>query len=96
MTATQVGVENAACLLFLMVNLSAKLLRETRENCLGINDLKSQYRGVKYALETIKLIEPKAEIILIEEVKKWTQNAKQNLAKLLFTCLSLRKLFKFD
>lgn len=70
MTTTQVGVENAACLSFLMVNLSAKLLRETRENCLGINDLKSQYRGVKYALETIKLIEPKAEIILIEEVKK--------------------------
>jgi putative transposase len=69
MTTTEVGVENAANLSFLMVNLSAKLLKEQAANCIGINDLKSQYRGVKYALETIKLVQPKAEMILIEKVK---------------------------
>lgn len=69
MTTTETGVENAANLSFLMVNLSAKLLKDRGENCIGINDLKSQYRGVKYALETIKMVQPKAEIILIEKVK---------------------------
>jgi len=68
MTRTELGVENAANMSFLMVNLSAKLLNERAANCVGINDLKSLSRGVKYALETIKLIEPKAEMILIEKV----------------------------
>ncbi len=68
MTTTETGVENAANLSFLMVNLSAKLLEQRQGKCVGINDLKSQYRGIKYALETIKLIEPKAEMILIEKV----------------------------
>lgn len=70
MTTTKAGVENAANLSFLMVNLSAKLLKESNGKCVGINDLKSQFRGIKYALETIKLIEPKAERILIEKVKE--------------------------
>lgn len=69
-TTTEVGVENAANLSFLMVNVSAKLLKTEGANCVGINDLKSQFRGVKYALETIKLIQPKAEMILIEKVKE--------------------------
>lgn len=70
MTTTQIGVENAANLSFMMVNLSSKLLNEQGEKCIGINDLKSQFRGIKYALETLKLIEPKAEMILIERVKE--------------------------
>ena len=70
MTTTEVGVENAANLSFLMVSLSAKLLKEKADRCLGINDLKAQYRGAKYAVETIKLIQPKAERILIEKVKQ--------------------------
>ena len=70
MNQTETGVENAASLSFLMVLLSAKLLKERAGNCLGINDLKSHYRGIKYALETIKLVEPKAERILIEKVKQ--------------------------
>ena len=61
MNTTEVGVENAANMAFLMVNLSAKLLKEKERNCVGINDLKSQYRGIFYALETLKLVEPKAE-----------------------------------
>ena len=70
MTRTETGVETAANLSFLMVNLSSKLLAESNGNCVGILDLKSQYRGEKYALETIKLIEPKADSILIEKVKQ--------------------------
>jgi len=70
MTRTEMGVANAANVSFLMVNLSAKLLAESGGKCVGINDLKSQFRGVKYALETIKLVEPKAEGILIEKVKE--------------------------
>jgi len=69
MNITPRGVENAANLAFLMVNLSAKLLAERAESCLGINDLKSQFRGEYYALSTIKIVEPKAERILIEKVK---------------------------
>ena len=69
MNTSERGVENAANLAFLMVNLSAKLLRERANRCLGINDLKSQFRGEYYALETIKIVEPKAEENLIEKVK---------------------------
>ena len=69
MNITEKGVENAAGLSFLMVNLSAKLLRERADSCVGINDLKSQFRGVYYALETIKIVEPQAEENLIEKVK---------------------------
>ncbi len=69
MNTTARGVENAANMSFLMVNLSAKLLAERAESCIGINDLKSQFRGIYYALETIKIVEPKAEEILIEKAK---------------------------
>lgn len=69
MNTSERGVENAANLSFLMVNVSAKLLRERATGCLGINDLKSQFRGAYYALETIKIVEPKAEENLIEKVK---------------------------
>jgi putative transposase len=70
MNITPRGVENAANLAFLMVNLSTKLLTERAADCRGINDLKSQFRGAYYALSTIKIVEPKAERILIEKVKK--------------------------
>ncbi len=70
MNTTKVGVENAANMAFLMVNLSAKLLKTEGANGVSINDLKSRYRGVKYALETIKMIQPKAKSILIEKVKE--------------------------
>ena len=69
MNVTQTGVENAANLSFLMVLLSGKLLARRKESCVGINDLKGQFRGEYYALETIKIVEPKAEEILIEKVK---------------------------
>ena len=68
MNTSEVGVENAANLAFLMINVSAKLLNERAANCVGINDLKSEYRGIYYALETLKSVEPKAESNLIEKV----------------------------
>jgi putative transposase len=69
MNTAEKGVENAANLSFLMINVSAKLLQQRANNCIGINDLKSQFRGEYYALETIKIVEPKAEENLIEKVK---------------------------
>ncbi len=70
MNTTEVGVENAANMAFLMVNVSAKLLQKSDGKGVGINDLKSHFRGVKYALETIKLVQPEAECILIEKGKQ--------------------------
>ena len=51
MNTTEEGVENAVNLLFLMVKVSAKLLKNRDGKCVGINDLKSEFRGVKYAVE---------------------------------------------
>lgn len=70
MTKTEVGIETAANLSFLMIQLSAKLLEQSEGKLLGINDLKTHYRGVKYALETIKLVLEKPESILIETIKE--------------------------
>ena len=68
MTRGERGVENAVNLSFLMVNVSAKLLAEKGESCVGINDLKSQYRGAKYARWIIKKILKMAEPIKINEI----------------------------
>ncbi len=68
MNVTKTGVENAANLSFMMVNLSEKLLKNSDGRCVGINDLKSRYRGVKYAVETIKMVMKKPEAILINQI----------------------------
>ena len=68
MNQTERGVENAVNLSFLMVNLSAKLLADKGESCVGINDLKSQYRGAKYAHWIIKKVLKIAEPIKINEL----------------------------
>ena len=74
MNTTEKGVENAANLSFLMVNVSAQLLKNRDEKCVGVLDLKTHYRGVKYAVEAIKILLEKPETILmkeaIEEVKE--------------------------
>ena len=74
MNTTEVGVENAVNLSFLMVNVSATLIKNSATKYVGINDLKSAYRGVKYAVEAIKIVLEKAETILmkeaIEEIKE--------------------------
>lgn len=68
MNTTERGVENAVNLSFLMVNVSAKMLAEKGESCVGINDLKSQYRGAKYARWIIKKVLKIAEPIKINEL----------------------------
>ena len=58
MTVTATGVTNAANLALLMVNLSAVLLAQFRQQdpqC-SVLDLKAWYRGSKYAAELIKLL----------------------------------------
>lgn len=68
MNQTQKGVENAVNLAFLMVNVSAKLIAGKDEKCLGINDLKSQYRARKYARWIIKKVLKIAEPIKINQM----------------------------
>jgi putative transposase len=68
MTTTEVGVTNAANLSFLMVLLSAKLLKNSKEKLSGINDLKTHYRGAKYAVLVLKKVLPKPEPILIKQI----------------------------
>lgn len=67
MNTTEKGVENAANLAFLMVNVSAKLIKNSGAKCVGVLDLKTHFRGVKYALETIKILLEKPETILMKE-----------------------------
>jgi putative transposase len=68
MTTTRTGVENAANLAFLMVLLSRKLLQNSEEKLTGINDLKTHYRGAKYAVLVLKKVLKNPEPILIEQV----------------------------
>ena len=68
MNTTAVGVENAANLAFLLVNVSANLLQNSDEKCVGVLDLKTRFRGLKYAVEAIKILLEKPETILMPEV----------------------------
>lgn len=68
MNKTKVGVANAANLAFLMVLLSAKLLKNSEEKLVGINDLKTHYRGAKYAVLIIKKVLKNPEPILIKQI----------------------------
>ena len=79
MNTTEKGVENAVSLSFMMVNLSAKMLQNGGQKYEGILDLKTHYRGVKYAEEAIKIVQEKAEPILIKET---IEEIKERLSKL--------------
>ncbi len=70
MNVKKEAVTNAANLSFFMVNFSAVLLRRYRENnpAFSVLDLKSQYRGCRYASETIKLLPQKPDGILLAEI----------------------------
>ncbi len=90
MNTTQIGVENAANLALMMVNVGAKLLKNSEENCVGIGDLKTHFRGVKYAMEVIKILQEIAEIILKKET---IEKVKQKLSK--FGCIHQSKVAHF-
>ena len=68
MNTTQVGVANAANLAFMMVLLSGKLLKNREETVVGINDLKTHYRGAKYAVLILKKVLPNPEPLLIKQI----------------------------
>ena len=70
MNIKEEAVTNAACLSFFMVNFSSVLLRRYRENNpdFSVLDLKSHYRGCRYASETIKLLPQKPDGILLAEI----------------------------
>jgi putative transposase len=66
MNIKETAVTNAANLSFFMVNLSYALLQPFREHHpeYSILDLKSHYRGCRYAFETIKMLPEKPDAIL--------------------------------
>ncbi len=68
MNQKEIGVENAANVSFMMILLSAKLIKNKQEKQLGINDLKTQYRGVKYAVLTLKKVLQKPQPILMNQI----------------------------
>jgi putative transposase len=70
MNVKQQAVTNAANLSFFMVNFSSVLLQHFRESNseFSILDLKSHYRGCRYVSETIKLLPPKSDGILLAEI----------------------------
>jgi putative transposase len=90
MNTTETGVENAANIALMMVNVSAKLLKTDEANCIGIGDLKTHFRGVKYAMEAIKILQEKAETILMKET---VEEVKQKLSK--FGCIHKSKVAQF-
>lgn len=70
MNVKEEAVTNAANLSFFMVNFSSVLLRRYREYNpeFSVLDLKSHYRGCRYASETIKLLPQKPDGILLAEI----------------------------
>jgi putative transposase len=70
MNVKETAVTNAANLSFFMVNFSSVLLQRYRENnpAFSVLDLKSHYRGCRYASETIKLLPLKPDGILLAEI----------------------------
>lgn len=70
MNVTQQGVTNAANLSFFCVNLSQVILKDQSRSTtlVGILDLKSYFRGLKYVKETLKLLWEKPAPILMEQI----------------------------
>lgn len=70
MNVKKEAVTNATNLSFFMVNFSSVLLRRYRKNNpkFSVLDLKSHYRGCRYASETIKFLPQKPDSILLAEI----------------------------
>ena len=70
MNIKETAVTNAANLSFFMVNLSYALLQPFREQHpdYSILDLKSRYRGRRYAFEIIKMLREKPDAILLADI----------------------------
>jgi len=70
MNVKETAVTNAANLSLFMVNFSLALLRSHRRNSpdFSVLDLKSYYRGCRYASETIKMLPQKPDPNLLAEI----------------------------
>jgi hypothetical protein len=70
MNVKETAVTNAANLSFFMVNFSYALLQPFRQQQpdYSILDLKSHYRGCRYASETIKMLPQKPDPILLTDI----------------------------
>ena len=70
MNVKETAVTNAANLSFFMVNFSYALLQPFRQTQpdYSILDLKSHYRGYRYASETIKMLPQKPDAILLADI----------------------------
>jgi putative transposase len=70
MNIKETAVTNAANLSFFMANFSQALLQPFRQNQpdYSVLDLKSHYRGVRYASETIKMLPEKPDAILLADI----------------------------
>ena len=70
MNIKETAVTNAANLSLFMVNFSAALVEPFRNQNpdFSVLDLKSQYRGYRYASETIKMLPEKPDGILLAEI----------------------------
>ena len=70
MNVNKTPVNNAANLSMFMVNVSAKLLAPLRleHSEVSVLDLKAGYRGMKYLRETLKILPPKPDPIVIDEI----------------------------
>ncbi len=70
MNIKETAVTNAANLSFFMVNFSQALLQPFRQNQpeYSVLDLKSHYRGFRYATETIKMLPEKPDAILLADI----------------------------
>ena len=70
MNVKEIAVTNAANLSFFMVNFTYALLQPFRSHNpdYSILDLKSHYRGCRYAFETIKILPEKPDAILLADI----------------------------
>jgi len=70
MNVKETAVTNAANLSLFMVNFSYALLQPFRERNpdYSLLDLKSHYRGYRYASETIKMLPQKPDAILLADI----------------------------
>ena len=70
MNVKETAVTNAANLSLFMVNVSYALLKPLREHTpdYSVLDLKSHYRGLRYAHETIKMLPQKPDAFLLADI----------------------------
>ena len=72
MNVNKIPVNNAVNLSMFMVNVSAKLIdtHNCKNTAYSVLDLKAHYRGLKYMIETLKILPQKPEPIVIQQINE--------------------------